>query len=136
MTALLLIIAGIVALAAASFYLHKYSRESYLYNIFSIGGMAVSFIGMIAFTIALFYYKQGDITLTILGVVLGIAPYICMFIRDMRKTSIIIALAALFCRFAISALLVLVILWYVYIRKSSMDEIKGRLRNIERATAV
>lgn len=132
MLTLLSIIGFIVAVLALSFYLHQYGKERYSYSIFSIGGMAVSFLGSIAFVFAYSYFKQGLIPNLVVAIILGLVPYILMFVRDSKKMTITLAFAAMILRFTISAILILVILWYTYGRKSELDEMKQSLRNIER----
>jgi multisubunit Na+/H+ antiporter MnhB subunit len=131
----LAIIATIVGILAVAYYPQKYVKERYQYSVCSIGGMAVSFIGAATLAFSFNYYQHKEILYMVITLVLGVAPYIFMFIRDMRRTTIVVAIAALILRFTISALLVLIILWYVYVRRSSLDEIKARLKNIERAVA-
>lgn len=132
MLTLLSIIGFIVAVVAISYYLQKYGKEKYGYSILSIGGMAVSFLGSIALVFAYSYFKQGLIPNLVVAIIMGLAPYILMFVRDSRKMTITLAFAAMIMRLTISAILILAILWYAYGRKTPMDEMKQSLKNIER----
>lgn len=128
MLTILSIISFIIAIVIASYHLHKTTKEKYGYLIFSIGGMGVSFIGSVAFVFAHNYYCQNLLLNMVIAILFGVSPYILMFIRDLRKTTIIIAIAALILRFTISALLIAAIIWYFYMKRSSMDELKAQLK--------
>ena len=132
MLTLLSIIGFIVAVGAISYYLQKYGKEKYGYSILSVGGMVVSLLGSIALVFAYSYFKQGLIPNLVVAIILGLAPYILMFVRDSSKMTITLAFAAMIMRFTISAILILAILWYAYGRKTPMDEMKQSLKNIER----
>ncbi len=125
MLILLSIIAGIVAILIASYHLQKFGKDMYHYSIFSIGGMGISFLGAIAFLFACAYYKQGLVLNMVVAIILGVAPYIAMLVRDKRKTTITIAIAALILRFTISVVFILVILWYFFLRGSSYEKQKA-----------
>lgn len=127
MLIILSIIAGIVAILIASYHLQKFGKDRYHYSIFSIGGMGVSFLGAIAILFACAYYHQGLMLQMVVAVILGVAPYIAMLVRDKRKTTITIAIAALILRFTISAVFIVVILWYSFMRGSS-DEKQRAIR--------
>lgn len=116
MLIILAIIGGIVAILTASHHLHKYGKERYSYSIFSIGGMTVSFIGAVALVFAYSYYKHDLILNLVVAIILGLVPYILMFIRDSRKMTITLAIAALMLRFTISAVFIMVILCYFFMR--------------------
>jgi hypothetical protein len=128
MLLILAIFAALVGIAASVYYLQKYSKKWYGYSIFSIGGMAVSFIGAVAFIFAFSYYNQQLFLYMSIALLVGIAPYIAMFIRDTKKTTITVAIAALTLRLVISLLLIAIIIWYFYMRRSSMDTLKDHLK--------
>lgn len=135
MITLLSVIGFIVAVGALSFYLQKYGKEKYSYSVFSIGGMAVSFIGAIAFAFSYNYHVNHQVLAESIAIAIGSVPYIIMFIRDSKKMTITLAIAAMIMRLTISTILIIIILWYAYGRRSSMDEIKQSLKNIERKLA-
>ena len=125
MLILLSLIAGIVVIMTASYHLQKFGKDKYHYRIFSLGGMGVSILGAVALIFAWIYYHQGLMLNMLVAIILGVTPYILMFIRDSRKMTITLAVAALLLRFTISALLILFILWYFLIRGSSDDRLKA-----------
>ena len=121
---ILTIIGGIVAILTASYYLQKFGKDKYHYSIFSFGGMTVSFIGAVTLVFAYSYYHQGLRMNMLAAIILGVLPYVGMFIRDAKRTSIILAAAALMLRFTISALFIMIIIWYFFMRSSSDDRLK------------
>lgn len=122
MLIILAIIGGIVAILTASYHLQKFGKDRYQYCIFSSGGMGVTFIGAVALVFACTYYHQGLMLNMIIAVTLGVTPYIGMVIRDAKRTSIPVAITALMLRFTISALFIMVILWFFFMRPAPRKE--------------
>lgn len=116
MLMLLSIIACIVFIFIASYHLQKFTKEKYGYSIFSIGGMGASFLGAVALVFAYNYYHQGLRLNMVVALIFGVLPFVGMFIRDARRTSITVAITALILRFTISALFILIIYWYFFMR--------------------
>jgi len=128
MLIILAIIGGIVAILTASYHLQKFGKDRYHYSIFSLGGTAVSFLGTVALVSAYSYYKHDLILNLVVAIILGLVPYILMFIRDSRKMTITLAAAALMLRFTISALFIMVILWYLFMRTDPRERSARDLR--------
>jgi len=124
MLIILAIIGGIVAILTASYTLQQIGKDKYHYSIFSIGGMGVSFIGAVALVFAYSYYKHDLILNMVVALIFGVLPYVGMFIRDAKRTSITLAITALMLRFIISALFIMIIIWYFFMRSSSDDRLK------------
>jgi len=112
----LVIIGGIVAILTASYNLQKLGKDRYQYSIFSFGSLGVSFIGAVTLLFAYTYYHQGLILNLVAAIILGLVPFILMFIRDSRKMTITLAITALILRFTIAAVFILFILWYFFMR--------------------
>jgi len=116
MLMLLAVIAVIVLIIIASYHLHRLTKDRYQYSIFSIGSIGVSFLGAIALIFACAYYHQGLRLNMVVALIFGVLPFVGMFIRDARRTSITVAITALILRFTISALFILIIYWYFFMR--------------------
>jgi hypothetical protein len=132
MIILLSIIAFIVAILTGTYYLHISVKEKYFYSVISIGSMAISFLGAVAFVLGYKHYIDEQIMIASILFVIGISSYIIMFVIDSTNSTITVAITALILRFTISAILILIILWYAFGKRSSMDGIKDSLKNIER----
>ncbi len=128
MLVLLSIIAGIVVIFIASYHLQRFTKEKYDYSIFSLGSMGVSFLGAVALVFACTYYNQNLMLNMMAAIILGVIPYVGMLIRDIKKTSIIVAIIALMLRFTISALFILIIFWYFFMRTDPREK---AARNIQ-----
>ena len=90
--------------------------------------MGASFLGAVALVFAYNYYHQGLMLNMMVTIILGVALYIGMLIRDIKKTSIPVAIAALMLRITISTVFILVILWYFFMRTDPKERAANNLR--------
>jgi len=114
MLLLLAIIAVVVGLSTACYYIHVYVKERYHYAILSIGGMAVSFIGAIAQLFAVSYYRQGLPLNVAVALIIGFGTYVAMFIWDSRKASVTIAMTAMIMRWVISLIIIAALVFCLF----------------------
>jgi phosphate starvation-inducible membrane PsiE len=112
MLILLAIIVVIALIALAAYFLQVHGKEEYNYSILSIGGLGVSFLGVIAFVVSYYYYRNDNPFGMIVFILLGCTPYVMMLIRDTKKMNIPLAFASGLLRLVISALLIVAILCY------------------------
>lgn len=91
------------------------SLNLYHYNILSVGGVAVSFIGTLFLVFAACCYCKGFMIQGSISMLLGATPYALMAIRDYHKTnnSIKVAVISMLFRFVVSTLVLLFIGWYL-----------------------
>jgi len=112
MLILLAIIVTIAIIAFIAYILQTHGKENYNYSILSIGGLGVSFLGVIAFVVSYYYYRNDNPFGMIVFILLGCTPYVMMLIRDTKKMTIPLAIASGLLRLVISALLVMAIICY------------------------
>lgn len=127
---ILLYAAVLLTLFAASYYTHLYVREKYTYLVFSVGGMTLSFLGVVAAFFGYGYIHTHPVVAVLLFS-LGIAFYVFMFVHDYRRTSIWVAILALILRLAI-VLVVVIILLLLASGNKKEDKIERKLEDIER----
>jgi hypothetical protein len=113
---LLAIIGVCLGVSAAEYYTLKHVHTEYCYRILTLGSMGLSLLGVISFVFAYAFHHQGHIFYMTAAIIVGVTPYAGIFFRDMKKTSIPVAITALILRLTMSVLLIFVIFGYFYVR--------------------
>jgi hypothetical protein len=113
---LLAIIGSVVGIFAGLWALHQHSYRRFGHEIITICNMSAAFIGAIAFVCALVNYKHGDWLYMALSIVCWVCIYGYLCLRDALRSTKTIAFTALILRFAVSLILIAIIIWYFYIK--------------------
>lgn len=128
---LLLYAAILLSIFAISYYTHIYAKNTYGYRVFSVGGMTVSFLGVVAAFFGYGYIHTHPVVAVLLFATCAFF-YVFMFIHDYRRTSIWIAILAFVLRLTIVLIVVAVILLFAAGGNKKEDNIERKLEDIER----